>query len=395
MKLYQLSALLACAFMLFMLAACGDDPSGVGVGVNPRGFDGGVPQAVNLEPTTFTAEPIDDVTGNSSRILTGRVDDPVVGEVEATAYIDVSLPATLPDGFTDGTVSAAELVLSPRGSSGNTTISQYIYGDTLSSMTLGIYAMPEEWEATTSDETLSAGSLIAESEPFTPGDTVRISLPDTWSGFSTLNDTTDFAETFHGFQIRALSGGAVVGYAVAGSSTSLRVEVGDDDVQYDATRSFSSIERLTEPSISDRVLVQDGVGRALSVSFTLPDSLTNSPISRAALQLQTDTTLFDPSTIPNGFVRPRTGDLVLQGFTESGGTFLTVPDSLNAQGAFVFSAAALREVFQQAALGETSVDRFRLSLSQASNTINPLLFYRSGTEDNAPHVSLTITQSGN
>jgi hypothetical protein len=238
MKLYQLSALLACAFMLFMLAACGDDPSGVGVGVNPRGFDGGVPQAVNLEPTTFTAEPIDDVTGNSSRILTGRVDDPVVGEVEATAYIDVSLPATLPDGFTDGTVSAAELVLSPRGSSGNTTISQYIYGDTLSSMTLGIYAMPEEWEATTSDETLSAGSLIAESEPFTPGDTVRISLPDTWSGFSTLNDTTDFAETFHGFQIRALSGGAVVGYAVAGSSTSLRVEVGDDDVQYDATRSF-------------------------------------------------------------------------------------------------------------------------------------------------------------
>lgn len=381
--------------MLLMLAACADDPSGVGVGVDPGGFEGGAPQVVDLEPTTFSIETVDDVTGNSSRILTGRVDDPALGVVEATGYLDVSLPATLPDGFVEGTVSGAELVLSPRGASANVSVPSYVYGDTLTSMTLGVYAMPEEWEATTSDETLSAGALIAESEPFTPGDTVRVDLPSDWSGFSTLNDTTDFAETFHGFQLRALSGNAVVGFAIAGVSSLLRVEVDDNTAEYDATASFSSINRPDEPALSDRLFLQDGLGRALSFSFSLPDSILNAPISRAALQLQTDTTLFDPAMIPDGFVRPRTSDLVLQGFSESGDNLLATTDSLNTQGAFVFSAAALREIFQQDVLGGTSVDRYRLSLSQSSNTINPLLFYAPGTDENAPRVSLTITQSGN
>ena len=47
-------ALLACGLFLLTLSAC-DDPSGVGLGVGPRGFQGGTPVTINLAPTTFEA----------------------------------------------------------------------------------------------------------------------------------------------------------------------------------------------------------------------------------------------------------------------------------------------------------------------------------------------------
>lgn len=388
-----LAPLAACICLLLLLAACGDDLSGVGVGVSPDGFEGGAPQAVNLTPTTFEVESINDVTGNSARILTGRVNDPAIGEMEATGYLDVSLPVTLPDGFTDGTVSSAELVLVPEGSNNNTSAPQYVYGDTTTAMTLDIYDMPAEWDATTADSKPSAGNLITTSAPFMPGDTIRIDLPDTWSGFSSLNDTTDFAESFHGFQLRAQSGNAVVGFAVVGTSSLLEVTVGEETVTYDGTRSLSAIERLTTSDLGDRVLIQDGFGSGLSFSFTIPDSLSDAPVSRASLELQTDTTLFDPAMIPDGFVRPRTDDLVLQGFTDAGDNILTNPGVLNDDGAYVFSTNTTREIFQQKVFGEPTVDRYRITLSQSSNTINPLLFYPPGTEEaNAPRVSLTVTR---
>lgn len=378
---------------LFLLAACNDDPSGVGIGVSPDGFDGGTPQVVSLSPTTFEVASIDDVTGNSARILAGRVTDPVIGEMEATGYLDVSLPVTLPDGFTDGTVAAAELVLVPEGSNNNISAPQYVYGDTTTTMTLDIYDMPAEWDATTSDTKPPAGNLITTSAPFTPGDTVRIDLPDTWSGFSSLNDTTDFAESFHGFQLRAQSGNAVVGFAVVGTSSLLEVTVGEETVTYDGTRSLSAIERLTTPDLGDRVLIQDGFGQGLAFSFTIPDSLVDAPVSRASLELQTDTTLFDPATIPAGFVRPRSDELVLQGFTDAGDNILTNPAPLDGEGSYVFSTNATLEIFQQQVFGEPTVDRYRLTLSQSSNTINPLLFYSPGAEAvNAPRVSLTVTR---
>ncbi len=381
-----------CVCTLFVLAACGDDPSGVGVGVNPDGFEGGAPQVVNLVPTTFDLEPLNDVTGNSARILTGQVNDPALGEVEATGYLDVSLPATLPDGYTEGTVSAAELVLVPEGSNSNVSVSSYVYGDTTAAMTLDVYDMPEEWEATTADSKPTAGTLIATSDPFMPGDTIRIDLPDTWSGFSSLNDTTDFDASFHGFQLRTRAGNAVVGFAVPGTSSLLEVTVDDETVEYVGSRSLSAIERLTTPDLSDRVLLQDGMGQGLSFSFSIPDSLLDAPISRASLELQTDTTLFSAAMIPDGFVRPRTGDLVLQGFSDAGDNILSNPASLNDEGAYVFSGATPLDIFQQSVLGEQTVDRYRLTLSQSSNTINPLLFYLPSAEANAPRVSLTITK---
>lgn len=389
----QFALLTICVCTLLVFAACDDDPSGVGVGVSPDGFEGGTPQNVNLVPTTFELETINDVTGSSARILTGRVNDPAVGEIEATGYLDVSLPATLPDGYTTGTVSAAELVLVPEGSSNNNSASRYVYGDTTTTMTLSVYDMPEEWEeATTADDKPPAGNLITTSAPFMPGDTIRIDLPDTWSGFSSLNDTTDFAESFHGFQLRAASGNAVAGFAVAGTASLLEVTVGEETVVYDGTRTLSAIERLSTPDFGDRVLIQDGIGRGLSFSFTVPDSILDAPISRASLELQTDTTLFDPALIPDGFVRPRTTNLVLQGFTEAGDNILSNPAPLNSDGAYVFAGNTMRQIFQQKVFGESTVDRYRLTLTQEANTINPLLFYTPGAANNAPRVSLTITQ---
>jgi hypothetical protein len=366
--------------------------------LDPGGFQGGTPVNVDLEPSAFEVTTIDDVTGNSARILTGRVDDPAVGDIETTGYIDFSPPSELPDGFEGGDVESARLVLNPRDTtSANITVPQYVYGDTLTTMTVGIYAMPAEWDdATTSDEMLTAGALITESAPFTPGDTVRVDLPSSgWEAFNTLNDTSAVNSDFHGFQIRMMAGNAVVGFARP--STRLEVTAGGETVEYAATESFSTVRQLNAPSLSDRALVRDGTGQALSFEFALPDSLEGSPISRAVLRMPTDTTLFDAAVTPDGFVRPRADELFLQGFTDDGTLQFSAIIPLSDQGLLSFEAIPqqdifLQQFFQAMALGEASVERYRISASQASNTINPLLFYAPGMAGRAPRVSLTVTQ---
>lgn len=397
MRRPPLFTLLACALLLGALSACNDDPTSVGL--DPGGFQGGTPVSVDLEPSVFEAATIDDVTGNSARILTGRVDDPAVGDIETTGYIDFSPPSELPDGFEGSDVENVRLVLNPRDTtSANITVPQYVYGDTLTTMTVGIYAMPTEWDdVTTSDEMLTAGALITESAPFTPGDTVRVDLPSSgWEAFDTLSDTSAVNSDFHGFQIRMMAGNAVVGFARP--SSLLEVTAGGETVEYAATESFSTVRQLNAPSVPDRILAQDGIGRALSLEFTLPDSLEGSPISRAVLQLPTDTTLFDAAATPDGFVRPRADELFLQGFTGDGTLQFSAVIPLSEQGVLSFEAIPqqdifLQQFFQAIALGESSVERYRVSLSQASNTINPLLFYAPGIAGNTPRVSLTVTQS--
>lgn len=384
---------LSFGILLLTLAACNDDPSGVGLGIGP-GFEGGTPVTIDLEPTEFALESIDDVTGNSVRILTGTVDDPALGQITTIGYLDVSPPSTLPDGFEDGTVESAQLVLTPQGATTNIDVPPYVYGDTLAAMQLRIGTMPEAWDANTSDEMLPEGSFLTESVSFSPGDTVRIDLSDAgWDAFASLNDTTDFDDRFHGFSVEATAGNAVVGFARP--SSALEVVVDGDTATYATSRTFTHIAQSDVPEHPDRILVQDGVGRALAFSFTLPDSLQNAPISRAELRLPTDTTLFEGSTLPSDFVRPPANDLVLQGFTENDEEILALPDSLRDDGTFVFSSSSevsLQQIFQQITLGKPSVAHYRLVVSQANNTINPLLFYRPETGENAPRVSLVVTQ---
>lgn len=399
-------ALVACGLLLFTFSAC-DDPSGVGLNVGPRGFEGGTPVTVDIEPTTFGITAADDVTGNSARVLVGRVEDPAIGTTETTGYVDVLPPSSLPENFVDATVQKAELVLIPDEE-------PYVYGDTLQSQQLAVYDMPNEWDASgrTVDETLSPGALLTESASFTPGDTVTIELPTSWVSSHALSDTADFDADFHGVQLQPTGGNAVVGYR--SNASHLRVIASDDTAAYPVSKTFTAIDRSDAPYSEDWILMQDGVERILSFDFLLPDSLKNTPISRAVLHLRTDTSLFEPVSTPADFVRPRTNVLYVQGFLEdseedSAPAFL-VPvlesDTLNANGHFAFSqgedllsnprarrTVSLLQLFQRITLGKPSIDRYRVRLSQASNTINPLLFFRPGTGENAPRVSLTITQA--
>lgn len=379
--------LAVCALLLFALGAC-DDPSGVGLDVG--GFEGGTPVTVALEPSTFEVTDFEDITGNSARILVGTVDDPSIGTAVTTGYFDVSPPDNLPDGFEGASVQQAELVLIPN----------YVYGDTLDTRQIGVYNMQGEWDAEdrTPDDAPTAGGFITESTPFAPHDTVTIDLPSSWVPFSSLSDTTDFDENFHGFQLRASSGNAVVGYSSGASY--LRVVAGQDTVNYDVSKSFTAIDASVEAAPSERLLLQDGTGQAVSLRFTLPDSLQNAPISRAELRLPTDTTLLDEASLPDHFVRPQTNTLVLEGFAEEDDLAFAVSDSLNAEGVFAFSAGedlltnrtvVLRSIYQALTLGESSIDRYRVTLSQSSNTINPLLFYLPGAGNKAPRLLLTIT----
>lgn len=393
------AAFIACSLLLLSFAAC-DDPSGVGLDVGPRGFQGGTPVTVALEPTTFEVTSIDDVTGNSSRVLAGTVEDPTLGTVQTIGHLDVSPPSSLPEGFEDAAVDKAELVLVPAA---------YVYGDTLQEQQIEVFDMSSEWDASgrTADDPLSPGPHVTTSAAFTPGDTVTIDLPDDWTSPQSLNDTTDFDADFHGFQLRTTGGNAVTGYQR--SDSYLRVIAGEDTASYPASKSFTAIERLDEATLdlpSDRVLIQDGMGQAISLSFTLPDSLRDAPISRAELRLPADTSLFDAETLPAHFSRSRTNDFVLEGFLDNGDRAFAVSNSLNTEGHFAFTSGedllappvsprtiSLRQIFQQVAFGERSIDRYQITLSQAANTISPFLFYTPGTGTNAPRILLTITRS--
>lgn len=399
MKLYRYSALAACSLLLLLLGAC-DDPSGVGLDVGPRGFEGGEPVTVELEPTTFETTTVDDVTGIFPQILIGTVDDPAVGVTETTGHLDMTLPdnADVPDGFDGASVEKAELVLIPDAES------EYIYGDTEQPQQLEVYEIPNDWEDSlrTADEPIEAGTRIGQSETFVPGDTVTIELSSDWAEFQSLSDTTNFDDIFHGFQLRAVDGNTVVRYDLIDEESHLEVSTEAGAVKYRAARGFTAIERLEDHTPEDRLLVQDGTGQALSFSFTLPDSLQNAPISRAELYLPIDTTLFDEDALPDDFVRPRTEHLNLEGLIDGEQAFDETNLSFN--GTFRFDGSnevSLRQIFQRITLDESSIEQYRITTGQSGdvffeeseNTINPLLFYTPDAEENAPRVLLTVTRS--
>ncbi len=378
----RLLAPLLCGLVL--LAAC-DDPSNVGIGLVD---EQGEPEVRAFSASLFEAEPLKDITGNAQRVLAGQVEDPLLGTLGATAYLDFQ--RALIDTTGAPSITSVSLRLRP----------DYVYGDTTAPMTLQLFDMDADWVATgaTADTVLPKGALVAAFD-LMPTDTLTtVELPEAWIA---ANDTTlrsgTFEASFHGFALEALAGNAVMGFNGAGSR--LRVVTERDTVDFPLFRTLTGLRRTGTSVLPPGVLaVQDGLGPSVKFNFNFAEGgLDETPINGAIIRLFADT--LSVQAAPAHFVRPLQRRLQLVAIQDEA-SFLLAEATLNAEGHYRFSAPlaanlfSLRELLQRVFLGNEVFEHFELRTPTDNNTINVTLLFDAEAGPRAPEALLTLSPSG-
>ena len=360
---------------LLALTAC-DDPSNVGIELVEEGS--GEPVVRVLTPSVIEQDPINDITGAVPRVLAGQVNDPMLGTITATGYLDFQRV----DSVNASDITGVMLRL----------VRDYVYGDTLAALTLTVRELTEEWNAlgARADTTLPLGASVT-SFTFEPLDSlVTVDLPETWVR---NNDTTlvsfDFGEVFHGFALEATAAEAVVGFDF--NQSFLRITTEQDTLDYPVSLTLSGVIRTGQPMIPEgRLLIQDGTGPTLSFNVDF-DGLDDTPLNAAFVRFFADT-LTVQETPPN-FVRPLVETLQLVRITEADAAFVMAEASLNDDGSYRFSDATLRQVLQQTFFGQDLYDHFALRIPFTDNTISVMLLFDAASDETAPEVLLTLSPS--
>jgi len=302
--------------LLLFTAAC-SDPASVGSALGPDSLSGGDPEVRNVVPSTLDTSTTPSLTGYSVpatvppaqrrtwRMLTGVVNDPIAGVLEAEGYIDFLGTASRPSDVSDADVDSlnAELRLSR----------SYLHGDTTSTLEVQLFDLdgPADMQRAPADTSFSTESTALRSDPYTvsPTDTlVTLSLPSDWirKHQAALQDSASFdGGSFDGFRLTTTNGDAVMGFE-HGSAT-LRLTTASDTVDFRTDQSFTHVERSQVPPAGEgRLLLQDGVGVGLEMEWTdgKIDSLAdaNTLLNRVEISVPVDTTLLEPSR--STFVRP-------------------------------------------------------------------------------------------
>ncbi len=367
---------------LLLLAAC-DDASTVGIGLVDEQGD---PEVRAFAPTLFEAVPIKDETGNAQRVLAGQADDPLLGTLAATGYVDFQ--RTPFDTTGAPAITGVSLRLRP----------DYVYGDTTATLSLGLYDMVEDWVSAGAhaDTTLSKGPLVTAFDLLPTDTLVTVELPPDWIA---RNDTTlrsgTFESSFHGFALEATAGNAVVGFN--GATGVLRVATEKDTVDYAVFRTLSTLRRDTTATLPPHLaVVQDGAGQGVRLNFDFGgDDLREMPLNGAILRLFADT--LTAGTAPAHFVRPLLLRLQLVAASEDDTRFVLGEATLSDEGYYRFSPPlavnlfSLRELLQRAFFGEQLYDYFELRAPTNLNTINAMLLFDAGAGAQAPEVLLTIS----
>ncbi len=360
---------------LLTLTAC-DDPSNVGIELVEEG--GGEPVVRVLTPSMIEEEPINDITGAVPRVLVGQVNDPMLGTITATGYLDFQRV----DSVSASDITGVMLRL----------VRDYVYGDTLAALTLTVRELTEEWNAlgARADTTLPLGASVT-TFTFEPLDSlITVDLPETWVRD---NDTTlvsfHFGEVFHGFALEATAAEAVVGFDF--NQSFLRITTEQDTLDYPVSLTLSGVIRTGQPTIPEgRFLIQDGTGPTLSFNVDF-DGLDDTPLNAAFVRFFADT-LTIQETPPN-FVRPLIETLQLVRITEEDAAFVMAEASLDDNGSYRFSDATLREVLQQTFFGQDLYDHFALRIPFTDNTISVMLLFDATSDETAPEVLLTLSPS--
>ena len=368
---------------LLLFSGC-DDPSNVGQGLLDA--QSGDTQVVTLAPDNISPGARADVTGGNAasgalRALAGMVNDPVIGPLEATGFLDF-VPSSQFDGsFLNGTVSWAELSLNM----------DYRYGDTTGVVSLDLYGVTENWlsSETDADSDIAMGDLIASYEVQVKEGVVSLPLPEAWINEhdATLRSST-FTDSFHGFGLVPTDGDAIVGFRF--SESSLRASaVAGDTVSF----ALSKVGTLTDFSGATtpegHILLQDGAEKGMDLRFPLRNGeLDESLIHRVVMNLDTVDLL---SQYPAGFARPVPGVIGIEAVSADGLTRLPVAEvSINSEGSFVIANTTLTNVFQSANLGKSVLDRFEIYFPPEQSGVGFFAFQQDGNS-NAIEALITST----
>ena len=362
----------SCGLLLLLLATGCDDPSAVGLGL--IGAEG-LPTTVRLPADSVQVIPQKDRTGNTSRVLAGRVADPLAGTLAATGYVDFVM-----EGFTrvDTTIVGIRLEL-PR---------DYVYGDTLRPVTLALHDMPEDWpySGVGTDTTLTAGPLV-RTFTFAPTDTlVQVNLPAAWiAAHDTTFRSRTFSTSFHGFQLAPEEGNAIVGFRF--SDIRMRVFTVTDTLTLTASKVLTTVAREQAPALPEgRLLLQDGLGQGVLLRFNfMADSVREAGLHAAILEVPVDSARL--AQTPGGFVRPLPATVRLVGVNAEGNVPVTslgepivlataVPEGKRLR--FRLNLTSL-QTLQRLMLGESPIQYLRLEFPSDDNTLGPLLLYTAPT----------------
>jgi hypothetical protein len=378
----RLAVLAACTLAL---SAC-DDPSNVGLDLLDD--EAAAPTTAQID-LPAEALPLGDVTGEADRFLAGSVDDPVLGTIEATSFVDFGISNAAGESFRANAVDA--LVLRLR--------LDYVYGDTTSTATLALYASDEERESTRnfrSDTTLALGDLITTFQVDPTAEEIDVPLPAAYLGaVESALRSEDFADEYNGLFLRQADGAdksAVLGFRFA--EAELRAVQAGDSVAFPARRSgvATFLQRTTPATLpAGRALLQDGLGPGLVLRPSL-ERFASSAIHGVRLEVEVDTTI--NALTPQGFARPRLERLDLFAIAPSGDE-LFLGQSVRSDESFEFRSADLRSYLQGVALGTQEYDRFELrfdSFFASLNTINTVLVRQDETDDISLRVAFTSVQ---
>ncbi|PIQ61888.1 MAG: hypothetical protein COV99_08050 [Bacteroidetes bacterium CG12_big_fil_rev_8_21_14_0_65_60_17] len=366
-------------FLLFA-AACGDEPSEVGIGLvdaqSGRTTTEFLP-VVGIQPDGPADITGGTLAGGASGFLTGRVFDPAVGMIARNAFVDFA-PATTPGRRAGEVVQSVELRFPVN----------YVLGDTLSTLSLQIHAMTEEWtaEGRRADTTLTTGALVTEVDVPVTTDTLRITMPAEWvSSNAQLLLSADMQTLFNGFRLRATSGNAVIGSSLFGSRLQVLLASGER-VDFPLSRFLTvvddSVPGATDP-LPENVLLDTGLS-SLSLKFPIPDTVS---VHRAELRIDMSQR---PQEDGSSFVRPPFSTLALRAVTEDGSSTLNVETvAVDATGRATFRSSLITNIIQQASLGTSNFDRFELYIPVSSTSIGHHRLRRD--EDNSPRLLLTYS----
>ena len=391
-----LPTLLVC--MGALLVAC-DDPANVGGDL--LGAAGGDPFNAVEPLSSLRAAELKQPATSPPRVLTGMVQDPVLGQYEVQGYLDIT--AVTSEDFRAGTVEAVELRLRRT----------YVYGDSTSELRAVLRDIGEDWDLDDipTGTSFATGPIITEFTFLATDTLVIVPLPDSWvSEHDSMLRDPDVGNLFHGFRIDPVEGNAVVGFGPTGST--LFATTGADSLFYPVGKAYPFVERSASADIpGNRFLMQAGIGPNPEFSLSVPGDIYTSDvpfsINRATFTLWADTLTFRQNT-PVHFERPllRTLDLYSR-FPGDSVYARAAQSTMDDQGRFVFESRALAHIIQES-ITETENLVFEIRMPDSRNlstllpsdqagyyyyhnSLNPMLFYDADAGDQAPAGFITLT----
>ncbi|MCZ6758181.1 MAG: hypothetical protein O7C39_07845 [Bacteroidetes bacterium] len=371
-----------------VLVGCGDDPSNIGLGLVD--VQAGEPVLVTLEPTSFETSSDADITGGflaitllregANRFLVGTTVDPALGTLTAEGRLSFVALEAASDDFRNGPVSSVVLTMGLN----------YVYGDTLTPITVRLSSISDEWSAagTRADTVLNVGASIMEIELDPTEDLAEIELPSAWvSANDVLLRSETFSSDFRGFHLSHVDGNAVVG--ISAGSSFLSIAVPGDTLRVNVDKILTTVSRDASATPAEFLLLQDGIDIiAVELDFEIDEILNNS-IHHALFRFNTALPILDT---PTGFSRPQLTNMDLVAITGSDEFRTVLADGqVDDDGILTFQSTNLSVAMQNTVLGRGDLVRFELHAPIEDNSLD-FVFFERNSGAGGPRLILTVTE---